>query len=53
MNADVDGGTIGLFTLHTLNVDNIFGSVATDNLAKLWTLEVTTNNLKHKEKLCQ
>ena len=50
MDADVHGGAVGLLALHTLDVDNVFGSVAGDNLAKLWALEVAANNLNTKNK---
>ena len=45
MNSDVDGGTISLLPLDTLNVDAELFTVALNNLADLLTLVVASDNL--------
>ena len=45
MNTNINGGTVGFFTLNTFNIDNIFGTINTDNFAKLCSFEMSTNNL--------
>ena len=45
VNADGHGGTIGLFALNTLNVNDIFASVTLQHFARLLTFVVTSGYL--------
>merc|ERR1719222_1647424 len=45
VDANIDGGTVGLLPLDTLNVNPELCSVALQDLANLLTLEVSTGNL--------
>ena len=49
MDADIDGGAVGLFPLNALNVDDKLFAVHLHYLAHLLPLEVTTYNL-HRQK---
>ena len=45
MDADIDGRAVRLFTLDTLNVDDVLLAVHLDDLADLLTLVVTPYHL--------
>ena len=47
VDANIDGGTIGLLPLDPLNVDPELGSVTLDNLSNLLALVVATDNLEN------
>lgn len=49
MNANVNGGAVSLLPLNTFDINNVFGTVAADNLAVLGTFEVPANNLQAKK----
>lgn len=51
MNANMNCGTIGLFTLHALNIDYIFLPVHLDNFADLLPLVVTSDDLHPKNQI--
>jgi hypothetical protein len=46
VDTNVDGGTVGLLTLDSLNVNDEFLSVALNDLAGLLALVVASDNLK-------
>ncbi len=51
MNSDVDGGTVGLLALDSLNMENELSSIALNDLAGLRALVVAANNLEEEEEI--
>ena len=49
MDADIDGGTVGLLTLNALDVDDKLFTVHLYHLSHLLPLEVTTHHLPQTE----
>lgn len=45
VDANMDSGSVGLLTLHTLNVDDVFLPVHLDNFANLLAFVVSPDHL--------